>query len=416
MSEELEGIQPGRIVGPFCVLRGFKRRGGMARIFEVEVRDKYRQPNVPRRLALKVAKQEHQAALVTEADYLSRFDHPNVVRIVPLPGYHRRVYAAREQFPFGWGWYYAMELLTGGCLDDRMTRTTDVAGRSPSHSEGRRQMSVLHVVGIARQLLAALDHIHARHVINLDVKPGNVLFRRRSLRFLRGSVPQAVLCDFGIARDLRYPRAGLLGVATPEYVSPEQAMERGKDRLALDVRSDIFSLGTLLYEMLMGRLPFENVALACDTTSTPMPPRQLRPAIPPALEDVVMRALAKDPAQRFQTAAEMRAALGQVRAPVDGWAVARRAAFGAGTFASLTACLALGGLGASALFAGNTPTPPPSALPTDTPALTATLSPTVETPTQAPTSRPTSTVAPTYTPTATPRPLPTATPTPESGG
>ncbi|OQY21839.1 MAG: hypothetical protein B6I35_07505, partial [Anaerolineaceae bacterium 4572_32.2] len=73
MSEELSHILPGNIVGPYRVVRGFKGRGGMARIFEAEVREKYRQPRLPRRLALKIAKEDHQSALVAEADFLSRF-------------------------------------------------------------------------------------------------------------------------------------------------------------------------------------------------------------------------------------------------------------------------------------------------------------------------------------------------------
>ena len=83
MNEELDHIQPDSIVGPYRIVRRFKRRGGMAGIFEVEVREKYRQPGLPRRLALKVAREEYQDALVAEADFLRRFDHPNVVRIFP---------------------------------------------------------------------------------------------------------------------------------------------------------------------------------------------------------------------------------------------------------------------------------------------------------------------------------------------
>jgi len=225
-SEELNHILPNTIVGPYRIVRGFKGRGGMARIFEAEVREKYRQPNLPRRLALKIAKEDHQAALVAEAGFISRFNHTNVVRIFPLPlGDDRRpVYAARERFPFGWGWYYAMELLSESSLERLLTRPTTTGLLSSPPGEGR-QLSLLKSLGIARQMAAALEHIHEHFVINLDIKPGNVLFRRQQFRYLRGSVPQAVLCDFGISRDLRYPRAGILGVATPEYISPEQTTD-----------------------------------------------------------------------------------------------------------------------------------------------------------------------------------------------
>jgi len=411
VNAELDYIQPGSIVGPYRIVRGFKGRGGMARVVEVEVRKKYRQPDLPRRLALKVASEEYQDALVAESDFLRRFDHPNVVRIFPLAGYHRPVYAARERFPFGWGWYYTMELLSGKPLERHLT--SPATGLLGPRSNGRgRRLSLLKALGIARQLAAALEHIHERYVINLDLKPGNVLLRHRRLAFLRGSVPQVVLCDFGISRDLRYPRAGLLGVATPAYLSPEQAIETGRHYHRLDARSDIFSLGIVLYEMLTGTIPFDTVVLVADPTYIPSPPRQLRPSIPPALDEIVMKALAKDPAYRFQTAAEMLSALNRISTPPD-WEAAARRTF---TGVTLAACLAAGYWGASKLETTVTPTPTPQ--PTTAPVVeTVTCTPKVTTtPTFSPTAAlaiPTSTPAPTFTPTNTPRPVtPTFTPTP----
>ncbi len=419
MSEELGYISPGHIVGPYRVVRGFEGRGGMARIFEVEVRQKYRQPGLPRRLALKVAKEDHQSALAAEADFLSRFDHPNVIRIFPLPrGDDRRpVYAAREQFPFGWGWYYAMELLSGSSLERMLTRSPTTGLFSSPSREGRR-LSLLKTMGIARQLTAALEHIHERNVINLDIKPGNVLFRRQRLNYLRGSVPQVALCDFGISRDLRYPRSGLLGVATPEYLSPEQTSELGRNQQRLDARADIFSLGITIYEMLTGELPFPNIARIADSTYIPTPPRQLRPSTPPLLEEIVMRTLAKDPAYRFQTASEMQTALDQVPTPRDWKAGARRILAVGAAGAISTACLAGGVWGIRAL----TETPAPTVETTHTPTLATTISATPTATTPSPTISPatgqaTSTPAPTFTPTNTPRPrTPTPTPTPNSEG
>jgi len=414
-SEKLDHILPNTIVGPYRVVRGFKGRGGMARVFEAEVREKYRQPNMPRRLALKIAREDHQAALSAEADFLSRFDHPNVVRIFHLPrGDDRRpVYAARERFPFGWGWYYAMELLSRDSLERILTRPTTTGLLLSPPGEGR-QLSLLKTLGITRQLTSALEHIHEQNVINLDVKPGNVLFRRQRLKCLRGSVPQAVLCDFGISRDLRYPRAGMLGVATPEYLSPEQTTEMGQQHEQLDARSDIFSLGVTLYEMLTGALPFTNIAMIADATHAPIPPRQLRPSIPPLLEEIVMRALAKDPAYRFQTAREMQRALDQVPTPTDWKAGTRRAFAVTTTGLVLTGCFAAVGWGVKSLT--NTPTPSTCrvtapAFEIVTPIPTATSTPLTST--AAATSQATSTPAPTFTPTNTPRPR---TPTPTSGG
>ena len=415
MSEHLRTIQPGDRAGPFRILRRFEGRGGMAAVFEAEVREKYRTTHLPRRLALKVAMPEHQAALAAEADFLSRFDHPNVVRIFPLPrGEHPRpVYAAREQFSFGWGWYYVMELLGGESLERHLTRSTTVT-HPLQPPEGERRLSLLETLGIARQLAAALEHIHERYVINLDVKPGNILFRQRRFRFLRGRVPQAVLCDFGISRDLRYPRAGLLGVATAEYVSPEQTSEVGRYHRPVDARSDIFSMGIVLYEMLTGVLPFENIALAADPTYAPLSPRQLRSSIPPQLDEIVMRALAKDPAHRFQTAAEIQSALEQIPTPPDWGTAARR------TFAGVTlaACIAAGSWGVKSYVETRKVTPVPTPPPTVAPATcTPTATPATVTLTVSPsaTAKNTSTPAPTLTPTNTPRPV-TLTPTPAEGG
>ncbi len=415
MSEALDRIQPGDQVGPYRVVRGFKGRGGMGGVVEVEVREKYRQPGIPRRLALKVAREEYQAALTAEADFLRRFDHPNVVRIFPLPLPGRRRYAAREMFSFGWGWYYAMELVKGGSLERRLTRPITVTDLFRSPPKRERRLNLLMTLGIARQMTAALEHIHEQHVVNLDVKPGNVLFRRRSFRFLRSSAPQAVLCDFGIARDMRYPRAGLLGVATPEYVSPEQASEMGLHHQQVDARSDIFSLGIMLYEILTGALPFDNIAWAADPTFTPPSPRQLCPSIPPLLEKIIMRALAKNPARRFQTATEMRIALEQMPAPPDLKAMARRIFAGV----TLTACLVAGGLGVKSWTSDHKPTSTPEPSPVVETA-TATRTPTAMPPTATPTAppatavKPTSTPRPTNTPTNTPRPF-TPTPTLEGG-
>lgn len=408
---EKDLVQPGSTVGPYRILRRLKGRGGMASVFEVEIREKYRLPGHPRRLALKVAREEYQDALVAEADFLSRFHHPNVVRIFPLPrgeGF-RPVYAARECFPFGWGWYYTMEMLDGGSLDRHLTRPTTITDMLRPPKTPRRRLSLLLALGIGRQLAAALDHIHKQWVINLDVKPSNVLFRRRKFAYLRGSVPQAVLCDFGIARDLRYPRSGMLGVATPEYVSPEQLQELGRSGQTLDVRADIFSLGIVLYEMLAGRLPFETVAQIADPSFAPPPILEFRPAIPRQLEAIVLKALAKQPAQRFQSAAEMLAALEDVPMPLDWKAMCRRTF----VFGSAATCITVGGLWVGQLTnqpPAPTPTLPapivisPTRTPTETPTLT--RSPT-------PTYIRTSTPRPTSTPTNTPRPVtPTFTPAP----
>ncbi|MBN2393583.1 MAG: serine/threonine protein kinase [Anaerolineae bacterium] len=397
MTQISDIIQPGEVIGPYKVVNGFHHgRGGQARVYKVEVRGKYRRPDIPKYLALKVAHAEFQAALVAEAAYLSRFDHRHVVRIYPVPGYAKPVYYAKERFTFGERWYYAMELVEGNSLDYHLTRPRTVTDFARSGSTRQRPLSILEVIGIAQQLTDALDHIHAKAIVNLDVKPGNILFRRRRLGFLRSSIPEVVLVDFGIARDMNHPRYGELGVATPEYMSPEQSSEMLKKMYVhLDERSDIFSLGVVLYEMLTGKLPFENLGQFLDSTYTPPAPGDIRRGISRDLEHIVMRALAQDPRYRYQTGREMRAALTALKMPLDWGAVVRRTCVGS----ALTLSLLGGGYGLSHL---DDWLPSPTATPTPSPTLFATSSPS---PTQSPTSPP-----PTLQPTSLPSPSTTPKP------
>jgi serine/threonine protein kinase len=408
MSEPLDQIKPDDIIGPYWVVRPLIGRGGMARVFEVEVREKFRTSEIPRRLALKVAKPEYGSALKVETEYLRRFDHPNVVKIYPLPGRERQVYVGHQEFRFGWVWYYAMELISGGSLQNRMERTTRVTDVVRPSAPASRCLGVLEAIGIALQVLMALEHVHSHHVINLDVKPANILFRRRSWDFLRSSVPEAVLCDFGIARDMRTPRqAYTKDMGTPEYMSPEQVSEMGKHSMPVDYHSDIFSLGIVLYEMLAGCVPFENMGVIGDLQAQPLLPSKYNGRISGQLESTIMRALAKQPAYRFQSAAEMRVELEHIPLRPDWAALARRSLAGITLVGSVAGMAWLGGM----VQTGNQPvtTPTPAVVPvitiSDTP--TWTVTPT-STPTVAP-GRPTSTPKPTYTSTPTRR-RPTGTP------
>lgn len=155
---------------------------------------------------------------------------------------------------------------------------------------------------IARGVLQALSHAHRQQVIHRDVKPGNILLGRDGI---------VKLADFGIAKtafaegDLT-TTGNLLG--TSRYLSPEQVTGG-----TVDTRSDIYAIGVVLYELLTGKPPFDaetHIATATmRLTVDPPPPGSLRPGIPRALESVVMRSLARDPEDRYQTAEDMSAAL-----------------------------------------------------------------------------------------------------------
>lgn len=237
-------------------------------------------------IAIKIIKREyggHPDALqrLRQEITLARdLGHPNILRIYHL-GECQGLY------------YITMQLIEGGTLADLMDRS----GPLPISS----------VVEIARKLASALEAAHSKRILHRDIKPQNILLGepRQS-----GGVPEPYLTDFGLARLV--DSAGLtesgVFVGTPAYASPEQA-----DMRPLDERSDIYSLGTVLYHMAAGKNPFSaddaRHALQLHRTKAPPAPRSIRPELPEALERIILRCLEKDPTRRFQTAGELRVAL-----------------------------------------------------------------------------------------------------------
>lgn len=187
--------------------------------------------------------------------------------------------------------WLAMELIEGESLRARLER------------EGR--LPIDDAVSIATAILDALEAAHAAGVVHRDVKPENVLLARER----GGVVPK--LADFGLAREQDGPQITAPGsvVGTPRYIAPELA--RGKQ--GVDARSDLWSVGVLLYEALAGLRPFDRPdvisTLLAILSATPERPSALRPELPDGIEACVLRAMEKDPARRFQSASEMKMVL-----------------------------------------------------------------------------------------------------------
>ena len=197
---------------------------------------------------------------------------------------HQNVVSVYDRGQWEDTYYIAMELIEGSSLRDLITR-----GLEPSEA-----------VEVARQVLAAASFAHANGIVHRDLKPLNVLIDRSG---------RIRVTDFGIARagNSEITQTGSV-MGTAQYLSPEQAQG-----FAVGPATDIYSTGVMLFEMLTGRVPFDGentVAIAMkQVAEEPPPPSSINPAVSPALDAVVLRALAKDPAQRFASADEMIAAL-----------------------------------------------------------------------------------------------------------
>jgi serine/threonine-protein kinase len=251
-------------------------RGGAARVFAARDRE-------GRAIALKILHPELLASLTAqrflrEISLLATLDHPHIAKLLD--------YGETD-----WLLYFTMAFFDGPTLRQHL----DVVRRLP----------LVDALTVADEMLDALAYAHGHGVVHRDVKPENIVLS-----------PEAgtVLVDFGIARAIavsegdRVTRSGFT-VGTTTYMSPEQAAGTRE----LDHRSDIYSFGCLCFECLTGQPPFQHpvdaVVLDMHRRMVPQSPRDLLPSLPRALAKVVTKALEKDPGDRWQSAAEMRAAL-----------------------------------------------------------------------------------------------------------
>ncbi|HEY5816292.1 MAG TPA: Stk1 family PASTA domain-containing Ser/Thr kinase [Solirubrobacterales bacterium] len=251
------------IDGRYRVLRRIGS-GGMADVWLAE------DPHLQRRVALKVLHRrfaqdrEFVERFRREAEAAAGLSHPNIV-------------AVYDRGEVEGTWYIAMQLLEGRSLKALIDQ-----GLTPEQA-----------VPLVRQVLEAAGFAHRHGVVHRDLKPQNVIVDDEG---------KATVTDFGIARAgaSEITQVGSV-MGTPHYLSPEQAQGQ-----AVTAVSDLYSVGVILYEALAGRVPFEAdsaVAIAMKQVShTPQRPSSVNPAISPALDAVVMRALEKDPGQRFQSA------------------------------------------------------------------------------------------------------------------
>jgi serine/threonine protein kinase len=266
--------------------------GGMGVVYEAE------DTRLPRKVALKFLPDE----LADDPDAVRRFhreaetiallNHPHICTIYDIGEHEGRA-------------FIAMECVEGVNLKVHMARKT---------------LDTREIVDIAAQIARALDAAHAKGVVHRDIKPGNIVI---------GEGIQVKVLDFGLARRFRIADTDELGLegstmpgrplGTANYMAPERILQ-----LPLDPRSDLFSLGVVIYEMATGRLPFAGASPSETVNNVlekdPVPLATLAPDRPKALDDVVRRLIAKRPRERYASARELEDALvGAAEEPANRW-------------------------------------------------------------------------------------------------
>lgn len=262
----------GRTLGQYEILEELGR-GGMATVYKAY------QPSLGRYVAIKVLPPYHAEAEVFRARFLrearavARLEHPHILPIYDF-GHEGELS------------YIVTKYVEGGTLKDQLGEPFDLQ----------------RAAAIITQVAAALDYAHDQGIIHRDVKPSNILLDHGEW---------ALLTDFGLAKmigaSVRITGSGV-GIGTPAYMSPEQGQG-----LEVDRRSDVYSLGVILYEMLTGRTPYEAdspLSVMVQHITKPLPlPRAVNPEIPVEVERVIIKALVKDRNYRYARAGDLATAL-----------------------------------------------------------------------------------------------------------
>lgn len=273
----------GKTIGKYRIISPLGR-GGMAEVFKAY------QPGLDRYVAIKLMHsfltkdKEFGARFQREARVVASLRHPNIVQV--------------HDFDIeGDTSYMVMEFIDGETLKDRLLRTEERGEHMPLNEAVR----IILAVG------SALTYAHRMGMVHRDVKPANVMIDRDG---------QVILTDFGIAKILHGASGGSqltasgAMIGTPSYMSPEQGLGQPGDE-----RSDIYSLGVMLYQLTTGHLPYEAdtpMAVVIKHIQGPLPlPRSINPGLPEAVERVILRALAKNPDDRYQHVDEMITDLGR---------------------------------------------------------------------------------------------------------